>query len=374
MNEEKMKKRSLSLFILLGLIFLASACVFPPIFENGNIGFYFLENDSLARFNPLTQDLDSLELEAEPWLTEEDIVFYDWSAHIMFLNKPKNEILPEFYNDSTNSLNLIEKPFVLAVNNNPAYLGFFKSFFSLTSIQSNPLITELEFMMYPDDVFTYLKDPTLNEDNQNNEALKRALIKNDLFHAGIEVTFDLDYGIHIGTDTSGVSTIEYIINIQNNDVDDLYLLDPIKAGMDLYYMNNLAPHFYGEGDLGNLRASYSIDFSNLPHPSEYDSLANYYLLPSGEDTSMTFSYLCNGVFEIGTYDITSWYKSPTIGMSLDKIMKDNGRIWFGICNFPIYEMTYDGNGIGVITKSYNPPAMYKQKAFYNELMQKYITK
>ena len=82
-----MKKQLLPMLLLLTVLLLVTACVFPPIFGDSSIEFNFLENDSLARFNPTTQDIDSLVLQEEPWLTQDDIVFYDWSAHLMFLNK-----------------------------------------------------------------------------------------------------------------------------------------------------------------------------------------------------------------------------------------------------------------------------------------------
>jgi hypothetical protein len=170
-----MKKRIFPTLLLLLILLLVTACVFPPIFGDSSIEFNFLENDSLARFNPTTQDIDSLVLQEEPWLTQDDIVFYDWSAHLMFLNKNRSEILSDYYPDSSLQWSMIEQPFAVSVNNSPVYLGFFKNFFTMTEYYSNPTITDFEFLFYAEDVLTFTTDPSFNNDLLQNNTLKKAL-------------------------------------------------------------------------------------------------------------------------------------------------------------------------------------------------------
>ncbi|MCF7832125.1 MAG: hypothetical protein K9N05_00940 [Candidatus Marinimicrobia bacterium] len=331
---------------------LVSACVFPPFFGETTIEYYFLENDSLTTFNPATQNIDSLVLQEEPWLTQDDIALYDWSSHLMFLNKNKSEVLRDYYHGDTLQYPPIEQPFVVVVNNRPVYVGFFRSLFGDWN-DENPSITDFEFMFYGADVLSYFAiESLIDDDLKNNATLKNALKSNDLFHAGIEVDLDLDYGIHISPDTLGTTAIEYKINIQNNDGDNLYILDPVKAGKSFYLLTNLMPTFRGLNGLANNAGNlYSqIDFFALPSPDDYANVDYYFLIPAGEDTTLTLYYTGYNSFEIGSYQCNHWLRNPSEYLTLERATKDDGRIWNGIIYPQTFEISYDGGDIATITE------------------------
>jgi hypothetical protein len=370
-----MTRRLVSTLLLFTLLLLVSACVFPPIFGEATIEYYFLENDSLTSFDPATQDIDSLVLQEEPWLTQDDIALYDWSSHLMFLNKNKSEILTDYYHGDTLQYPIIEQAFVVVVNDHPVYVGFFRSlFFNL--IDEEPTITDFEFMFYAEDVLSYFAIESPIDDRKNNATLKNALKSNDLFHEGLEAGFDLDYGIHISQDSLGTTAIEYKYNIKNNDKDDLYILDPIKAGYSFYVSTNLTPIFLGLDGLANNTSNFlsQINYAELPSPENYANVEYYFLLPSGQDTTFTLYFAGYNEFEIGTYHCTHWLRNPSQYLTFTKAIKDDGRIWNGIIYPPTYEIRYNGGDIATIIEADVTDAISKQKSLYNAFQNNMITK
>jgi hypothetical protein len=361
--------------LLLAILMLVSACVFPPIFGEATIEYYFLENDSLATFDPATQNIDSLVLQEEPWLTQDDIVLYDWSSHLMYLNKNKSEILTDYYHGDTLQYPIIEQPFVVVVNNKPLYVGFIRPLFGDWT-DENPMITDFEFHFYGEDVLTYFAIESPTDDLKNNTSLKNALKNTDLFHAGIEVGLDLNYGIHISPDTLGTTAIEYKVKIQNNDEDNLYILDPIKAGNSFYFFTNLTASFIGLDGLDNNSANLfaQVDFAELPSPDNYANIEYYFLLPSGQDTSLTIYTIGYNNFEIGSYHCNHWFRNPSEYLTLANATKDDGRIWNGIIYPPTYEVSYNGGDTATLVEIDGTDTISKQRSLQNSYLENIVTK
>jgi hypothetical protein len=119
------------------------------------------------------------------------------------------------------------------------------------------------------------------------------------------------------------STVEYSIIIKNNDVDDLYVFDPDKAGTKIFHFYNNGPNL---NDL-NSSNSYSSQYKITENPAAWDSTW-YTLVKSGESIARTISLRGYPDIPAGEYKIVMDYSCPK---QISKIKRRNnaGRYWIG---------------------------------------------
>jgi hypothetical protein len=53
---------------------------------------YLLKNSETNTGQILDKDLSELQLQNQPWLSDDDIEFYDWSSHCIYLKRTKDEL------------------------------------------------------------------------------------------------------------------------------------------------------------------------------------------------------------------------------------------------------------------------------------------
>ena len=275
-------KASFGLLIL--TIFCFVSCFDPPAQDPiVSIEFYFLADSTLTNLDSLDENLYSLELADEPWLSEEDIAFYEWSTHCIYLNKSKRELLPKFYSN----MNMFHeiKPFVVMVDSLPVYLACFDD---VLSAMGNPFpsISGIELVLYPNDVLSYFYFPIHDPDQRDNAILKNALIENGQYQGGLEICLDLDYGMHFA-ESNDSTTIEYKMIFKNLNDGALYVLDPVKTGWDLFLLLNEPPYF---SNLTNDRWVHSyldLDESAIPDTLEWGDTRFYTRIAAGRSISRT---------------------------------------------------------------------------------------
>ena len=266
-------------------------------------------------------DLDDLVLEDHPFVTTEDIKFYDFSAHNIFLKKGLKDY--DFNNPFDYGSSLSGRLFVVIASNCRVYLGHF--YYSYCSYLGHiPKIVDFGF--YGND-WIHIEEAhfwTTYEnyrDVRNDYRIKQALIRYGIYKEGIDITLDKVDIISRG-DTS---TVKYSFYIKNNEQSDIYVPDPDKMGIDLFHGYSRLTLFDGTGyyhrvykNASESEIDYSLDLSLYTKIKSKEvikknvTLRGFHYIPDG-------NYKCN------------FYFSTPSSFSIPEnsgILNDS-RIWIG---------------------------------------------
>lgn len=322
----------LKYFLVIVLIVLLSCNdnSVEPIAKNNHVfAIYYLKDTTLKAWDVWEKDLNSFFLEDKPWLTENDIDFYDWSSHCIYLKKNKSNFFPKEKNplhpeqEPTIYQYLIKqhgKPWVVVANGTRCYWGCLDSgLWDIPPIASIDLVS-IDF--YPEDILGIAQWAYVfyHFDIKDNETVKKALKEKGLLHEGIVASFESHESIKvINGDTT---TIEYTLNIKNNDPDNLYIIDPYKTKSEYWYGMSLAP----------ILINTQTDKQYSPKLAKQEAAtwdkAWYYLLKSGETIKRTIR--CKGYEYMppGEYVIQTYYPSY-IRINKNERITPEGRYWIG---------------------------------------------
>ncbi len=119
------------------ILFLVMGCardkspVTPSTGES--LGFYFLADSSITLYNIGDTAVEALQLAETPWLSDRDILTYNFSKHIIVLNKPLKQMLPQFESSGQLMQTFNVKPFVVVADGQPCYLAAFHAAYSSLS-------------------------------------------------------------------------------------------------------------------------------------------------------------------------------------------------------------------------------------------------
>ncbi|MBP7460780.1 MAG: hypothetical protein KBA26_05790 [Candidatus Delongbacteria bacterium] len=341
---------------LLLILIILSACNKIPFLSHDDdddahrFAIYFLKDDTLKIKHVINQDINDLELASSPWISDQDIRYYDWSSHCIYLKKDKTSIIPGWKNKLTKAFpeEWSYKPFVVVANGTKCYMGYFERAISIfEKWWHTPYCSDMMNIIYPVDVL-FIEWPFLYRDNpQDNPLAKKALIEAGLYHGGIEVYFDtLDYETMMMVENACTTTISYKITITNQDQDALYILDPDKCGSDNFHYYNNGPTFYDLSTEKTARAewrnypSLGLDYWNpdwytriIPGESikRRIELKGYPKFPCGE---FLFEYRYNG--------------NDDIEKEIREI--SDGRFWIGPTRSNILVWTYCDSTDNVLTE------------------------
>ncbi len=315
------------LLLVFLLLILSSGCEkenpIVPVYD-GEFAIYFLKDSTLKIKDILDKDISRLELAEAPWLTANDIEFYDFSSHCIYLKKDKSYLFPNYYEGYYQlPKSWTDRPWIVVANNVACYQGYFVTDASI-DVFPFPEISALEVGTwgYPKDIITsewifwfFHSDP------RDNELVKEALIQSGLYHGGIEVTLDTTNSpIKVFNDDT--TTVEYTLRFKNNDQDDLYIFDPAIVDKEIFHYHNNGPNLLNV----NTGKSYSSQYMKTRKPDLWDN--NWYtLLKSGESFTRTIRLKGYPFIPPGTYLIQSGYSVPR----LEKNIRENqqGRYWLG---------------------------------------------
>lgn len=330
-------KRSLT--ILLIIILLASCSFFAPQ-GDGTFGIYMLKNKTLSLYNDLGDAYLTKALDSVAVLTSEDIEYYDWSSHCIYLKNDKDEMKERLLDANGSLLEHPGAPFVVTSNGEAQYYGFFHSMI-MSTIAAAPSINEMSLTYYPEDVLSIGRSWNSDDlDARNNDNVKQALIDAGLLHAGISVAVDTLFGLTFYPLSNDSMQIEYRFSVTNNDQDALYVLDPNKIGTDLFFYFNVAPSITNLDNSEFLRPNHQYDSSIAPDTSDFDDL-NWYTLLSPDETMVRtvrtgrYTNVTAGHFEFSLH-----YRTPIHTLSKSRRNKALGRIWIGEIQSPKYSVNY----------------------------------
>lgn len=348
-----MKKSIINTCLPLFLLMLITSCFLIPSTNKTKIEFYFFENDSITDYITVA-DIDSLPLQAEPWLTQDDIAFYEWEGQNIYLKENKWDVLDEYYNGDTLIYPLKAQAFAIVLDDIPVYIGYINNFY-MNLNKSNPEINEFTFMFYPENMISFFDMKLTDIPYNDDELIKDALIENDLFHGGLDISYDYDYGIVI-SDSNDVTSVEFQYKLKNLDQDNFLYLDPAKIGSEVFCWLNINPSFLGIDNAENVTRSFSSDIGdNLPDSSDFAGDAIYSILNSGDSTTLHIRLSGYNSFTAGVkYNFILWFISPMNYGSSDFRTRNDGRIWTGWEFFPVLSLDYTGPGRNEVTSSENP--------------------
>jgi hypothetical protein len=200
------------IFILLTITFYSCSNPTEPDLDEHNFAIYFLSVDDLKMKDVFDKDLSKLKLSAVPWLCDEDIRFYDWSSHCIYLKNDKTYFIPGWKKGERFNVFPAEwgdKPFVVVADGKRCYLGYIESLLSPSQGWIAPAISGINGM-YPLDVIYIDWMWLYHIYPQNNPNVKNALIKSGLYRGGISVTFDTtDTNTLCMVENADTSTISY---------------------------------------------------------------------------------------------------------------------------------------------------------------------
>jgi len=265
----KINLTQLIIYYLFFSVFLFLSCseTENPSYPNEqqrHFGIYFLKDSLLTEKDVKDVPIENLVLDDVPWISDDDIEFYDFSSHCIYLKKDKSYYL-NYYKGVYKplKLHLINKPFVVTAGSKKCYIGALHSLL-LSSFPVGPYIDDFSFYSYyPSDVLHIESDIQNEHDTRNDSEVKECLIKNNKYHAGLE--FELK-DIKL-IENSDISTLEYSIKITNIDTDDLMVIDPDKMGSGLFHYFTNGPVLKNENHWGYYESSQKVVTSPEPYNS-----------------------------------------------------------------------------------------------------------
>lgn len=208
---------------------------------NDSFAIYFLKDTTIKIYQIIDMNINDLEIDTVAWLTNDDIEFFDYSSHCIYLKKDNSYFFPDYKPFYELPISWIDKPFVVVANMKRCYIGYMLSILS-SNYSTVPYIQDFDVYFYPKDIIHIDWIYPFANDKRFNNDVRVGLIKTNLLHEGISITID---SIWINNKLSpDTSTIGFIISVTNNDADNLYVLDPDKTGIALLNYYTQGPILY----------------------------------------------------------------------------------------------------------------------------------
>jgi len=286
---------------------------------NSKFGIYFLKDSTIKIDDIIDVYIDKLNLKEEPWISEKDIEFYDWSSHYIYFRTNKTNFFPNIELYYQYSENLASKPFVIASGKQKCYLGYFSAIQSKTI----PLayIDEMAVGYYPSDILPIQWSFIFTEDLRNNETIKNTLKESGIYRRGINILLD-----SLWINNKDTTTITYNLKFKNHDIENLYVFDPLKCGEKVYSYFNIAPSIksLSTGKIYNAKLQTKVDYTDTPIWN-----SNWYtLISSGEEIVRKIKLKGYEFLDVGDYLIEIPFSTPVRIDRNNRIIED-GKYWLG---------------------------------------------
>lgn len=318
--------------------------------DESYFGIYFLLNDTLKMKDVYDKKLDDLVLSSEPWLDEDDIRFYDWSSHCIYLKKDKTYFIPDWVKGERFNVfpaEWADKPFVVTANGKKCYLGYFSRVELSTQYWIVPMMEDIAANnLYPLDVIVIDWIWLYHDTPQNNQDVKNALINSGLYQGGISVTFDTTDAI-LNIENADTSTITYKFTITNDDEDDLYVIDPDKTGSGLFHRFTNGPVFKNL-DTGKL---YESRWKKTVKPAENWSSDWFTKLKSGQSIQRTVVLKGYPFFPTGEYIFEFKYSCPPSNMENEARELSEECYWLGVTRSNILVWNFKADDDSLLSKN-----------------------
>lgn len=331
-----MKNSITFLLIVLFSFFMINSCTCPTRSDiEHNFAIYLLKDSSIEIYDILDTPLPELELEDEPWLSSEDIEFYDFSTHCIYLSKEVKSLFNNEVDDVMFTSSWWRKPFIVCANNQKIYKGFFAFGASSRFASDIPhILDDYQFSFYPSDVLMIDWRPSsiVPEDIRNNNQVRETLEDAGLLHAGIGVNL-ISVDVVENADTS---TIKYKFEIINNDQENLYVIDPDIVGSSLF-------HWWTNGvylQNTETRESFWSVYKEVEYLDPIFQWKSEWYTKVNSGESIEREVILRGYTRIptGEYSCYFYYSGPTKIEKKNRYTND-GRYWLGAINSNTIEIS-----------------------------------
>jgi hypothetical protein len=214
--------------LLFAFIFLISSCTKNPVSSDtkNHFSIHFLKDQTIEIDQLHKLNLADVVLVPKPWLSSDNIKFYDYSTHFIYLKTSIKDFFPDFGHSSESIENWHLKPFVVCAYNKPCYAGCL--IISICTAGQDDVYISDPILKEPEDILKIRNEtPFVNSvaqntrDVRNNSNIKKALVEDGIYHGGLDATIN-NVSILKNADTA---TVQYSFTITNNDQDDLYVFD-----------------------------------------------------------------------------------------------------------------------------------------------------
>jgi hypothetical protein len=240
-------------------------------------------------------------------LEQNDIDYYDASAHLIYLNtghpliKSISGALIDVYVD-----NILIYPCVLYPMMTSSYSP------SGANIMSWP-------SLYPDNlVFIDFGNYNGVTDMRNDNRILDVLKKNGKFHEGLTCEIQ---SVQVTTDQK----VRLNLTLSNNDTFDYYYLDPVKTGIKLF-------HYFTNGlMLTDSQENSFMQRGGSIQPVPWNSWDKGWLslIKTGEKSNISIVYDQFDAIPSGSYKASFQYPGLTYQVKKSDIRQTDGRIWLG---------------------------------------------
>ncbi len=314
--------RGLLLTGVLALAWLILACsgcgsVSAPADTGGEedvFSIYLVAGGTTGETSP---DLGSLKLQEQPWLSIDDVAYYDFSSHDIYLKTDKSSL----FGDDPQGAKL--STFVVVAAGERCYLGYFHSPL-MSWLPQAPVISSYPGLdLYPEDVIhidAYLLSGAV--DPRADPRIRGALERAGKLRNGVSVALS---DVSVTSDNS-LTRVGYTLTITNNDDAPLYVPDPgaMGAGLFDYFSGGLAVS--GGDGYSVVLSGYDASLAPQPHDS-WD--ASWFTRLDGHETMQrTLSFDCGEAVSPGLYSAYVRYSGPSRIEKAERAMAD-GWIWVG---------------------------------------------
>ena len=310
--------------VLLAVLIVSCDIGGEPPDETPAFALYLPADPDLKVDSILLADPRTIALRDRPLLQAQDVRFYDYSAHCLYLKRSQRDILPyeqaghPFFTSSW-----CNRPFIMQADGESRYIGYFHCglLFDLWPV---PSISDLENNRYPDDVLCIDWDWFFlsEQDTRFDDMVREAIVSEGLFHGGLSLRLDA-VSVPVNADTA---TVRYTFTLTNEDRDDLLVLDPDKRGSSLfhYFMNGIVLQHLGTGLV--YRDDLKV-FESIPELG-YWSPAWFTRIPSGGSMQRQVDLKGYARFPAGDYRYQFNFMNPRYIDASANIV-DGGRYWLG---------------------------------------------
>jgi hypothetical protein len=266
----------------------------------GSISIYILKDGQVDR-SSVNIDLNRLEVEKPAWISDDEIYFYDWSAHIFYLTAEKGKA------------KYSGRYFLVKEDDTPLFVGFFFPP-QMSSFSLYPSIIAMDGTFFPGDVAAIGGFGGYNSQQMNdNVTFKNALIRAGLLRYGISAELT-------NLQKKNSTTVEYTFRVTNTDNDFIYVLDPDKMGAAKF-------HYYTNGVSFVKGTTYY--FSDNPGYTASSKILSdwYYRLAPGKSITRTVELGGFKTLPPGTF--TCNFSFPGSSLKAGEWKMQDGYIWLG---------------------------------------------
>jgi hypothetical protein len=308
---------------LLIAAFIPDAASSPKYINPGN-RYFILKSDTLFIFSTLDTSYSYRFVRLGKWvpksatgfhmntgspiiLEQNDIDYYDSSAHLIYLNtghpliKSISGALIDIYVDNTLIYPLVLFPMITSSYSR-----------SGANIMSWPSI-------YPDNlIFIDYSNYGGVTDKRNDNRILDVLKKNGKYHEGLSCVLQ---SVQVTTDQK----VKLDFTLSNNDTYDYYYLDPVKTGLKLfnYFTSGLI--------LTDSQEHTFVQKGGSTQPVPWNSWDKGWLslIRTGEKTNISIVYDQFDAIPSGLYHASFQFPGLTFQVKKSDIQQIDGRIWLG---------------------------------------------